>query len=74
MVRVLEEGQTIVRSGEIVTALDIEAMEALGLSERPRTDFWATAWRGLILLVAFAALGLYVWSIRRRARAIFDRV
>jgi len=71
--RTIENGEAIVREGDIVTSLDIEEMEALGLLRQE------VQWRdilGAILLVAviIGALGTYVfhfhpdcWSRPRRA-------
>ena len=71
--RTIENGEAIVREGDIVTSLDIEEMEALGLLRQ------AVQWRdilGAVALVAIivSALGTYIfyfhpdcWSRPRRA-------
>jgi len=71
--RIIENGEAIVREGDIVTSLDIEEMEALGLL---RQDI---QWRDILgavglVVVILATLGTYVfyfhpdvWSRPRRA-------
>jgi membrane-associated HD superfamily phosphohydrolase len=76
--RVIMENEIILRAGEIVTVEDLETMETLGF-ETDVTFFdipVSPALRGPILigLTVLGALGLYVRSMRRRARAIWGRV
>jgi putative nucleotidyltransferase with HDIG domain len=62
--RVLEENQIIVRSGEIVTDLDIEALRALGLLTL-EVDWVAVG--GLFLFALGLAVGIsvYLWNNER---------
>jgi putative nucleotidyltransferase with HDIG domain len=62
--RVLEENQIIVRSGEIVTDLDIEALEALGLLTH-ETDWIAVSGSFLLAVVPAAAVCVFLWHRER---------
>jgi putative nucleotidyltransferase with HDIG domain len=62
--RVLEENQIIVRSGEIVTDLDIEALEALGLLTH-ETDWVAVSGSFLLAVVPAAAVCVFLWNRER---------
>ncbi len=57
--RVLEENQVIVRSGEIVTEEDIEAADALGL-RNPGRDWFAISSAFLVALSLSAAASIYI--------------
>lgn len=52
-------GQVIVRGGEIVTDLDIETLEQLGLAT-PRVDLGDIAGLGLTSILAATVIGLYL--------------
>lgn len=58
--RVLEENQIIVRSGEIVTDLDIEALDALGLLTR-ETDWVAVSGSFLLAAAPTIACCVFLW-------------
>jgi putative nucleotidyltransferase with HDIG domain len=58
--RVLAENQTIVRGGEIVTAEDIEALEALGLLH-PQIDWLPVSGIFLFASVLAVATSAYLW-------------
>ncbi len=62
--RVLEENQIIVRSGEIVTDLDIEALDALGLLTR-ETDWVAVSGSFLLAAAPTAAVSVFLWYRER---------
>lgn len=62
--RVLEENQIIVRSGEIVTDLDIEALEALGLLTR-ETDWVAVSGSFLLAAAPSVAVSIFLWYRER---------
>lgn len=49
-------GEIVVREGQRVTALDLEALRALGL-QQPRTRWNDVAAKGLLVLVALGAMG-----------------
>jgi hypothetical protein len=59
--RVLEENQIIVRSGEIVTDLDIEALDALGLLVL-EVDWMSISGTFLLALVLSVVLSIYLWN------------
>jgi cyclic-di-AMP phosphodiesterase PgpH len=72
--REIETGQTIVRQGEVVTELQIEALDALELRQTQ------ISWGSLIgyvfaALLAALLIGLYVWrfetALLQRPRALF---
>jgi hypothetical protein len=72
--RVIEAGQSIVRQGEIVSDLQIEALEQLGL--RPPQVSWNNILGyALSALLATLLIGLYVWrfepQLLARPRALF---
>jgi hypothetical protein len=72
--RVIEAGQTVVRQGELVDDLQIEALEQLGL--RQSDVSWASiASYALAALLATLLIGLYVWRLEpqllARPRALF---
>jgi len=58
--RSYEAGQIIVRDGESVTALDLEALDHLGLHQ-PKTDWGDLAGTVLLATVVTLLLGLYLW-------------
>jgi len=62
--RVLEENQIIVRSGEIVTDLDIEALKALGLLTR-ETDWVAVSGSFLLAAAPTTAVCVFLWYRER---------
>ena len=58
--RSFEAGEIIVREGQIVTALDVEAMDHLGLRRMQASwGDWVSA--GLFGIVVTVVMGLYVW-------------
>jgi putative nucleotidyltransferase with HDIG domain len=59
--RVLEQNEIIVRSGEIVTAEHIEALRALGLLD-PQVDWLAVSGTFLFVLLLAAFASSYVWA------------
>jgi putative nucleotidyltransferase with HDIG domain len=62
--RVLEENQIIVRSGEIVTDLDIEALQSLGLLTH-ETDWVAVSGSFLLAVVPATAMCVFLWHRER---------
>jgi hypothetical protein len=62
---VIERGQAILREGDVVTPLHIEELAALGL--QPAGPEWRD-WVSMLLFVValVSALGLYLWSARRK--------
>jgi len=63
VLRTYEADEIIVREGERVTALDLEALRELGL-QQPRTDWTDVAGRGLLALLGVVLLGLYLARFR----------
>jgi len=59
--RVLEENEIIVRTGEVVTLEDIEALEALGLLN-PRVDWLAVSGSFLFCFVLSCLTAVYIWQ------------
>lgn len=57
--RTIERGQAIVREGDIVTALDLEALEALGMLQ-PEFDRRELVGAGLLMIAVVLSLGLYL--------------
>jgi cyclic-di-AMP phosphodiesterase PgpH len=72
--RKVEAGQIIVRQGEIVTELQIEALEQLGLRQ-VRVSWNSILGYALAALLGALLIGLYVWriepSLLARPRALF---
>ncbi|MEA3460084.1 MAG: HDIG domain-containing protein, partial [Chloroflexota bacterium] len=60
----LEEGEVILRRGEIVDALDLEALEVLGLRQ-PATRWQDIAGTVALVVVLSAFLGLYLFRFGR---------
>ena len=58
--RSYEAGQVIVREGETITALDLEALDHLGLHQA-KTDWSDLAGTALLAAIATLLLGLYLW-------------
>jgi hypothetical protein len=58
--RQIEAGQTIVRQGEIVSPLQIEALDQLGLRQL-RTSWGDIGGRLIIAIIVALLLGLYLW-------------
>jgi putative nucleotidyltransferase with HDIG domain len=71
---VIEAGQTIVRQGELVTDLQIEALEQLGLRQ-PQVSWNSILGYALVALLSALLIGLYVWrfepQLLARPRALF---
>jgi putative nucleotidyltransferase with HDIG domain len=72
--RVIEAGQSIVRQGEIVSDLQIEALEQLGLRQ-PQVGWNSILSYALAALLSALLIGLYVWRFEQqllaRPRALF---
>ena len=72
--REIEAGQIIVRQGEIVSDLQIETLEQLGLRQ-PQVSWNSLLSYALTALLAALLIGLYVWRIEppllARPRALF---
>jgi putative nucleotidyltransferase with HDIG domain len=72
--RTIESGQTIVRQGEIVTNLQIEALEQLGLRQS-QVSWNSIAGYALAALLSTLLIGLYIWrfepQLLARPRALF---
>lgn len=66
--RVLEENEIIVRSGEIVSAEDIEALDALGL-RNPRINWFSISSAFLFTLSLSIAMSIYLWNNERQLRS-----
>lgn len=56
-----EEGEIIIRTGDLVTARHIEALQALGLNQ-PKWEWWRLATAMIIACVLAALFGLYAFS------------
>jgi cyclic-di-AMP phosphodiesterase PgpH len=56
----VEEGETIVRAGEVITQLHLETLEALGLT-RPRLEASTIAGNALVALILAALLVGFLW-------------
>ncbi len=63
-IRVIKENQIIVRSGEIVTELDIEALDVLGLLTL-ETDWITVSGVFLVSLLLAVSLSVYIWHNER---------
>ncbi|MFQ6057378.1 MAG: HD family phosphohydrolase [Anaerolineae bacterium] len=61
--RTIERGQAIVREGDIVTPLELEALEELGLL-RPEFEWQEVASTGLLMAIIVFVLGLYLLRFR----------
>ncbi len=59
-IRVIKENQIIVRSGDVVTELDIEALDALGLLVI-EIDWLSISGLYLLALLLASALSVYLW-------------
>jgi putative nucleotidyltransferase with HDIG domain len=57
--RTIERGEAIVRQGDIVTSLDVEALQALGL-EQAGLNWYTVAGVGLLIAVFITVLSLYL--------------
>lgn len=57
--RSIKAGEVIVREGEQVTALDLEALRVLGL-QQPRTNWADIAGNGILALLGVSILGVYL--------------
>jgi cyclic-di-AMP phosphodiesterase PgpH len=64
VVQTYERGQTIVRDGQIVGPLELEALEALGL-RNPELDWRSFASAGLFVGALMAVLAAFVWHFDR---------
>ncbi|MFB0533748.1 MAG: HD family phosphohydrolase [Anaerolineae bacterium] len=75
--RVLEEGEVVLRAGDIVDSLDLEALAALGLRQ-PETEWRDIVSTVLFVLAATIILDLYLlrlrsdfWANRRHTFLVF---
>ncbi|HEY74852.1 MAG TPA: HDIG domain-containing protein [Thermoflexia bacterium] len=57
--RSIKAGEVIVREGELVTPLDLEALQILGL-QQPRTNWADVIGNGLLALLGILILGVYL--------------
>ncbi len=64
VVQIYERGQTVVRDGQVVGPLEVEALEALGL-RNPEMDWRSVGGAGLFAIVLVAILSSYVWYFDR---------
>ncbi len=60
VVQVYERGQTVVRDGQLIGPLDVEALEALGL-RNPELDWQSLGGALLFAATLVGILGAYVW-------------
>jgi cyclic-di-AMP phosphodiesterase PgpH len=58
-------GQTVVRDGQVVGPLEIEALEALGL-RNPELDWQSLAAAGLLAFSLMSVLAAFIWHFDRR--------
>ncbi len=72
--REIEAGQIIVRQGEVVNVLQLEALDALGLRQT-QVSWSRIIGYGFSALLASLLIGLYVWrfepALLKRPRALF---
>jgi putative nucleotidyltransferase with HDIG domain len=59
-----ERGQTVVRDGQVVGPLEIEALEALGL-RNPATDWESVAAAALLSFSLIGVLAAFIWQFDR---------
>jgi cyclic-di-AMP phosphodiesterase PgpH len=59
-----ERGQTVVRDGQIIGPLEIEALEALGLLN-PAPDWRSMLAAGLLVVALLGVLSAYIWHFDR---------
>lgn len=59
-----ERGQTVVRDGQVVGPLEIEALEALGL-RNPELDWRSVLAAGLLSFSLIGVLAAFIWSFDR---------
>jgi cyclic-di-AMP phosphodiesterase PgpH len=64
VVETYERGQTIVRDGQVVGPLELEALEALGL-RNPEADWHVITANGLLVLILMGLLSAFVWHFDR---------
>ena len=69
-VSVLEQGEIVLRAGNIVTAEDVEALEQMGLTQGER-NLWTVLQAMLVAVVILALVGGAIY--RLRIRTIFSR-
>lgn len=61
----LEQGQTIIRAGDVVEAWQVEALEALGLTQ-PEPGWYSFIGTTILVSILVILLGLFVISFRPR--------
>jgi putative nucleotidyltransferase with HDIG domain len=59
-----ERGQTVVRDGQVVGPLEIEALEALGL-RNPEVDWQSAAAAALLAFTLIGVLAAFIWNFDR---------
>ncbi len=64
VVQIYERGQTVVRDGQVVGPLELEALEALGL-RNPELDWRSVGASSLFAVVLVGILAAYVWRFDR---------
>ncbi len=69
-INVLEQGEIVLRSGDIVTAEDVEALEQMGLSQGER-GLWTIVQAILVAAVLLSLIGAAIY--RLRIHALFSR-
>lgn len=63
VLRTLRNGEIVVRSGSVVTELEMETLEELGLTAQ-RRDWRDTVLKGLLAITATLLLGLYLYRLQ----------
>ncbi len=66
--RTIEKGQVIVRAGQVVEAVDVEALEALGL-KKTRRDWRDYVGPTLLAITLNVVMGLYLFLVNPRLMA-----
>ncbi|MDQ6673188.1 MAG: HDIG domain-containing protein [Chloroflexota bacterium] len=64
VVQTYERGQTVIRDGQLVGPLDVEALEALGL-RNPELDWRSVAAVGLLSATLIGVLAGFIWQFDR---------
>lgn len=64
IIQTYERGQTIVRDGQLIGPLDMEALEALGL-RNPELDWRSFGAPALLVVTLFVILSTFVWHFDR---------
>ena len=64
VVQTYERGQTVIRDGQVVGPLEVEALEALGL-RNPELDWRSVAAAGLLSVSLIGVLAGFIWQFDR---------